>query len=117
MIPAIKFPRTVVELKAMAALMMIPRKLRICPFRFLSMGNDKIKVNMPVRMSIKEMVPCLILFESWVDFIVRKIHAFKTKANIRRITMPVEAKMDCKMAEESMVVYVLVVNSGGLVFF
>ena len=81
--PAIRFPRTVVELKAIAALIMIPRKLNIWPFRDLSMGSERMKINNPIRIKKNVIVPFVIFPFKEVDLILLKIHVFKINSNIK----------------------------------
>ncbi len=70
-----------VELKAIPALIIIPKKPNICPFRALSIGKTKINDNKPIRTKINEIVPFVIFPVYVVDLIFLKIHEFK----IRRI--------------------------------
>jgi len=83
MIPAIRFPNTVVELKAMAALIIIPKKLRICPFSVLSMGSARTNPSIPRRIIKKAMAPLVIFPFEAVDFDLLKIQAFKTSNRIK----------------------------------
>jgi len=83
MMPAIRFPNTVVELKAMAALIIIPKKLRICPFSVLSMGSARTNPSIPRRIIKKAMAPLVIFPFEAVDFDLLKIQAFKTSSTIK----------------------------------
>jgi hypothetical protein len=76
-------PRTVVELKAIPALIIIPRKPNICPFRVLSIGKTKINANTPIRTKKNEIAPFVIFPLDVVDLIVLKIHEFIISRIIR----------------------------------
>lgn len=72
--PAMRLPKTVVELKAIPALIIIPRKPSICPFRDLSIGKIRINTNPPKRTRKKEIVPFMIFLPDVADLIFLKIH-------------------------------------------
>ncbi|GET29299.1 hypothetical protein SD074_15010 [Prolixibacter sp. SD074] len=83
-IPAIMLPRTVVELKAIPALIIIARKLNICPFSALSIGKTKINANTPIRTIKNEIAPLVIFPFDVVDLIFLKIHEFKISRIIKK---------------------------------
>jgi hypothetical protein len=76
MIPAIRFPKTVVELNAIPALITIPRKPKIWPFKDLSIGRARMNTKIPTRIRKNEMAPLVMLPLGVVDLIFLKIHAF-----------------------------------------
>jgi hypothetical protein len=76
MIPAIRFPKTVVELNAIPALTIMPRKLRICPLSDLSIGRVKMKIMIPVRIKKNDMAPLAMLPFDLGDLNFLKIHVF-----------------------------------------
>ncbi len=80
--PAIKFPNRVVELKAMAALIIIPKKPKSWPFNSFSIGRVNIKAKTPVKINKIEMVCLVIINESFVDFIRLNIHLFAINSMI-----------------------------------
>jgi len=84
----------VVELRAMAALIIIPRKLRICPLSVLSMGSARTNPRIPTRIIKKAMAPLVIFPFDAVDFDLLKIQAFRISNTINTNNTMVGSIMD-----------------------
>jgi len=88
-IPAIRFPKIVVELKATPALIIIAKKLKIWPFRLLSIGKTKIKEMVPKSIASNEMLCFVTLVPEDFSFKRLKNHELKNKKATRIKIIPV----------------------------
>jgi len=105
-IPAMRFPKTVVELSAIPALIIIPRKLKIWPFNDLSIGSTRINASVPTRTRKKEMVLLVTIPLEVVVLNFLKAQALKNNRMIRISKTTVGSKSDLKMLNMFSILFV-----------
>jgi len=101
-----RFPKTVVELSAIPALIIIPRKLKIWPFNDLSIGSTRINASVPTRTRKKEMVLLVTIPFEVVVLNFLKAQALKNNRMIRISKTTVGSKSDLKMLNMFSILFV-----------
>jgi hypothetical protein len=92
-----RFPNTLVELKAIPAVIIIPRKLSICPFVDLSIGSDSISARVPKRTIKNEIVFFMIFLSVEADWNLLNTREFKVIRIIIISNIPAGSSNDSRI--------------------
>jgi len=106
--PAIRLPSTVVELRAIPALMIMARKLNICPLSSRSTGSDNINASTASSISKKAIALLMILPVYCTERILRNIQEFSIKSIIRAAITVTGSVIDFRILNKCSMVCIII---------